>query len=110
MKTLLSLELDSGYKLVVVLIDESGPLGVRLDNSKDEFVGQIFVSLDSLQDGVKRLSNNTRELTDAELKEVEQAVIKESNISTPKNESTSIGKMMNRRDLVNAKLSKFTYS
>lgn len=109
MKTLLTRDLESGYKIVVVLIDESGPLAVRLDNSKDDFVGQIFASFDSLKENVSRLSNFTLELSDADLKDIEQAVVKSSTIEVPKHESASaLGKMTSRRDRVNSRLKKFT--
>lgn len=109
MKDVLNITLESKYKLTVLLIDESGPLAVRIDNSKDEFVGQIFSSFDSLSDNVERLSNYEYKLSDEEMKKIEKEVVKATEgLLKPKGESR-LDKLMTPRDRVQRHLAQFEH-
>lgn len=109
MKDILNITLESKYKLTVLLIDESGPLAVRIDNSKDEFVGQIFTSFDSLAENVERLSNYEYKLSDDEKKTIESEVIKATDGQLkPKGESR-LDKLMTSRDRVQRHLAQFEH-
>lgn len=80
MKTILDKELKSGYK-ARVLIDEEGRLAVQLNNSKDEFVGQLFASEEGIAGTFSQLVNYELELTADELSNILKSV------KTSKNES-----------------------
>lgn len=69
MKALLQKELKSGYKLLV-LMDPEYRLATQLTNSKDEFVGQLYTSIENLKDTVLRVSNSEVELTSDEVNSI----------------------------------------
>lgn len=69
MKTILEKELKSGYK-ARVLVDEEGRLAVQLNNSKDEFVGQLFASEEGIADTFSQLTDYKLELTADELSSI----------------------------------------
>lgn len=103
MKTLFSTELESGYKLSVQLSKE-GPLGVRLENSKEEFVGQVFVSFTTIEDAIEKLSNYKYSISKEDLKSIKDQVVK----LKAKSESTSkINSMLSLKELVNKELDKY---
>lgn len=103
MKSILSKTLKSGYKLSIQF-QEGGPLGVRLDNSKDEFVGQLFVSFKTIGDTVERLSNYELKLSESELKKIKSEVVK----TTSKNESnTKMSSIRTLEESANQQLERF---
>lgn len=98
-------ELKSGYKVSIQLFTESnGPLAVRLDNSKDEFVGQVFSSFDSYADNVSRLSNYTYELSGDELTQINAKIL--AKFPSMKSES-ALSRAFNKKELINNRLKQF---
>lgn len=102
---ILSKKLKSGYQLSVTY-DPNGPLSVVITNSKDEHIGQVFVSFDSMEDMVKRMSNYEIELTEDEVNSIKVKVME--NTDKPKNESV-VSKMHSTEKIVNDRLSQFVY-
>lgn len=106
METLLAEELDNGY-IVKVQFDEGGPLSVRLENTENEFVGQIFSSFDTLRGNVLRFSNNTFSLSDEQFKKIKDEVVKKTKIE--KSEGKKLRSLMNQEEVVNKNLNRFVY-
>lgn len=73
MNILLKKELKSGYTSKI-LIDEEGRLAVQLVNSKDEFVGQLFVSEETVKDTFSRVANYTESLEESEINKIEESL------------------------------------
>lgn len=98
-------ELTSGYKVSIQLFTESnGPLAVRLDNSKGEFVGQVFSSFDTYADNVRKLSNYSYDLSGDELTDINAKIL--AKFPSMKSES-AISRAYNKRELVNSRLNQF---
>lgn len=83
MKTILEKELKSGYK-ARVLVDEEGRLAVQLNNSKDEFVGQLFASEEGIASTFSQLTDYKLELTADELSSILKATKKSKDESIKK--------------------------
>lgn len=107
MKTIISRKLDNGYTILVTY-DPDGPLAVCLENSKEEFVGQLFSSFDTVEDSFARLSNYTSTLSDDDMKTIKSQVTSASG-DTPKTES-KVASFMTKTEFVNRQLSKFLHN
>lgn len=104
-KKILEKKLDSKYNLIIIY-DPEGPLSVRLENSKNEYIGQIFVSFDTIEEITERMTNGEYKLSKDDLNSVKAKVL--DGYQKPKTESV-LSKLRSLDDLVNDELSQFVY-
>lgn len=103
-----SKELKSGYTIQLVLYTENdGPLVVKLVNSKGDFIGQTFVSLDNINEEMDVYSNGEYKIEAIQLAEIETKVANELGTKHKSESKSFANKWTSNRCIANTKLAKF---
>lgn len=81
-------ELKSGYTIIVTY-DQGGPLSLRLENKDKEFVGQLFVSMETINESMTRMTNGDYTITADDIDLIRKKINETESKPAPKQKSES---------------------